>query len=65
MSMADPQPNLGMLARSMGLVAPEEQVTDPTKLEATLAWAVKQVMDEGKSVLVDVRVRPDGYGSAP
>jgi thiamine pyrophosphate-dependent acetolactate synthase large subunit-like protein len=60
-AIADPEPDLPALARSLGLHAPD-QVRDRAKLPAILAEAVAAARS-GQTVLVDVRVRPDGYAA--
>jgi len=50
--IADPEPDLAGLARSLGLVG-HGPVTDPDELDATLATAVEQAKDH--AVVVDVR----------
>ncbi|WP_158940852.1 thiamine pyrophosphate-binding protein [Burkholderia sp. S171] len=56
--IADPEPDLAMIARGQGLVGigPVARATD---LDAALAQAVSALLD-GKTVVVDVRVDP-GY----
>jgi len=61
-AITDPNPDLGAFARSLGFQA-GDQVRDRSALPAALAAAVAAARS-GKCVLVDVRVRPDGY-SAP
>jgi hypothetical protein len=51
---------LSKLAESFGLTTPGAQITDPSKLQSTLEWAVDQVYKGHKTVLVDVKVRSDG-----
>jgi thiamine pyrophosphate-dependent acetolactate synthase large subunit-like protein len=58
-AITDPQPDLPALARSLGLDAPH-QVTDRAALPAALTEAVTAARS-GHCVLLDVRVRPDGY----
>ena len=60
MRIEDPLPDLGMNARSLGATTVGDLATEKHELESVLRNAVKQVR-EGKVVLVDVRVRPDGY----
>jgi thiamine pyrophosphate-dependent acetolactate synthase large subunit-like protein len=60
-AITDPDPDLAAFARSLGLQA-GEQVRDRSGLPAALAAAVAEARS-GRSVLVDVRVRPDGYPS--
>ena len=58
-AIADPQPDLAEFARSLGLQG-VGRVVDRSELVGVLADAVKAVRG-GATVLVDVRVRPDGY----
>jgi thiamine pyrophosphate-dependent acetolactate synthase large subunit-like protein len=58
-AIADPEPDLPALARSLGLQA-ADQVRDRAALPAALAEAVTAARS-GQCVLLDVRVRPDGY----
>lgn len=58
-AVADPDPDLPGFARSLGLRA-ADQVADRSALPAVLAEAVAAARG-GHRVLVDVRVRPDGY----
>ena len=58
-AISDPDPDLPGLARSLGFQA-ADQVTERSALPAALATAVAAVRS-GQCVLVDVRVRPDGY----
>jgi thiamine pyrophosphate-dependent acetolactate synthase large subunit-like protein len=58
-AITDPDPDLGAFARSLGLQA-GQQVGDRSELPAALADAVAAARC-GQCVLVDVRVRPDGY----
>jgi hypothetical protein len=58
-AITDPDPDLGAFARSLGFQA-GQQVRDRSELTATLATAVAAAR-AGQCVLVDVRVRPDGY----
>jgi thiamine pyrophosphate-dependent acetolactate synthase large subunit-like protein len=57
--ISDPDPDLAAMARSLGLRA-ADQVRERAALPAALAEAVAAVRS-GECVLVDVRVRPDGY----
>jgi thiamine pyrophosphate-dependent acetolactate synthase large subunit-like protein len=57
-AISEPDPDLAGLARSLGWQA--EQVTDAAALPAALAQAVATARS-GHCVLVDVRVREDGY----
>jgi thiamine pyrophosphate-dependent acetolactate synthase large subunit-like protein len=61
-AISDPEPDLPALARSLGFNAPG-QVRDRTVLRAALATAAAAARS-GRSVLVDVRVRPDGYAAS-
>lgn len=63
MKLDDPAPDLSMSAKSLGLTVLGEQVTRRGDLKSILQKAVQEVK-AGKSVLVDVRVLPDGYSSA-
>ena len=60
-AITDPDPDLGAFARSLGLQA-GDQVRDRSELPAALAAAVAAARS-GRCVLVDVRVRPDGYAA--
>src|SRR5699024_7997335 len=52
-AMGDPRIDFGELARSMGAWAPDEPVTDPSRLGDVLADAVRRVRD-GAVVVIDV-----------
>jgi thiamine pyrophosphate-dependent acetolactate synthase large subunit-like protein len=58
-AISDPDPDLPALARSLGFRA-ADQVADRSALPAALAEAAAAAR-AGHCVLVDVRVRPDGY----
>ena len=58
-AISDPDPDLPALARSLGFHA-ADQVRDRSALPAALAEAAASARS-GRCVLVDVRVRPDGY----
>ena len=60
-AITDPDPDLGAFARSLGFQA-GEQVRDRSALPAALAAAAAAARS-GQRVLVDVRVRPDGYAA--
>ncbi len=60
-AITDPQPDLPAMARSLGLQAPG-QVRERAQLPATLAEAIAAARS-GRTVLVDVQVRPDGYAA--
>jgi thiamine pyrophosphate-dependent acetolactate synthase large subunit-like protein len=60
-AITDPDPDLGAFARSLGFQA-GDQVRDRSELPAALAAAVVAARS-GQCVLVDVRVRPDGYAA--
>jgi thiamine pyrophosphate-dependent acetolactate synthase large subunit-like protein len=60
-AITDPDPDLGAFARSLGFQA-GDQVRDRSELPAALAAAVAAARS-GQCVLVDVRVRPDGYAA--
>jgi thiamine pyrophosphate-dependent acetolactate synthase large subunit-like protein len=60
-AITDPDPDLGAFARSLGFQA-GDQVRDRAELPAALAAAVAAARS-GQCVLVDVRVRPDGYAA--
>jgi thiamine pyrophosphate-dependent acetolactate synthase large subunit-like protein len=60
-AITDPDPDLGGFARSLGLQA-GDQVRDRSELTAALTAAVAAARS-GQCVLVDVRVRPDGYAA--
>jgi thiamine pyrophosphate-dependent acetolactate synthase large subunit-like protein len=59
--ISDPDPDLAAFARSLGFHA-ADQVRDSSALPAALAAAAAAAR-RGQCVLVDVRVRPDGYAS--
>ena len=61
-AVSDPDPDLAKFARSLGLQA-ASQVRERAALPAALADAVAAVRS-GHCVLVDVRVRPDGYAAS-
>jgi thiamine pyrophosphate-dependent acetolactate synthase large subunit-like protein len=61
-AIADPDPDLPAMARALGLAA-QDQVRDRAALPKALAEAVATAR-AGGTVLVDVRVRPDGYAAA-
>jgi thiamine pyrophosphate-dependent acetolactate synthase large subunit-like protein len=60
-AISDPDPDLGAFARSLGFQA-GDQVRDRAELPAAVAAAVAAARS-GQRVLVDVRVRPDGYAT--
>ena len=60
-AISDPDPDLAAFARSLGFQAPG-QVRDRSALPGALAAAAAAARS-GQSVLVDVRVRPDGYAT--
>jgi len=60
-AITDPDPDLGAFARSLGFQA-GDQVRDRSELAAALAAAAAAAR-AGQCVLVDVRVRPDGYAA--
>jgi acetolactate synthase-1/2/3 large subunit len=60
-AITDPDPDLGAFARSLGFQA-GHQVRHRSELPAALAAAVAAARS-GQCVLVDVRVRPDGYAA--
>ena len=60
-AIANPEPDLPALARSLGLHAPA-QVRDRAGLPAALAEAVAAARS-GRPVLLDVQTRPDGYAA--
>jgi thiamine pyrophosphate-dependent acetolactate synthase large subunit-like protein len=60
-AITDPDPDLGAFARSLGFQA-GRQVRTRSELPAALAAAVAAARS-GQCVLVDVRVRPDGYAA--
>ena len=60
-AIADPEPDLAQFARSFGLDA-FDRVRDRGSLRAVLADAAARAR-AGGSVVVDVQVRPDGYGA--
>jgi thiamine pyrophosphate-dependent acetolactate synthase large subunit-like protein len=60
-AIADPDPDLAAFARSLGFQAPD-QVRDRSSLPGVLAAAAAAARS-GQCVLVDVRVRPDGYAT--
>ncbi len=60
-AISDPDPDLPAFARSFGFHA-ADQVRDRSALPAALAAATAAARS-GQCVLVDVRVRPDGYAT--
>jgi len=62
-AISGPDPDLPALARSLGFHA-FGQVRDRTVLRGTLTAAAAAARS-GQCVLVDVRVRPDGYAALP
>jgi thiamine pyrophosphate-dependent acetolactate synthase large subunit-like protein len=60
-AITDPDPDLPAMARSLGFQA-ADQVRDRAALPAALA-AAAAAASAGQCVLVDVRVRPDGYAA--
>jgi thiamine pyrophosphate-dependent acetolactate synthase large subunit-like protein len=60
-AITDPDPDLGAFARSLGFTA-GDQVRDRSELAPALAAAAAAAR-AGQCVLVDVRVRPDGYAA--
>ena len=60
-AIADPDPDLAAFARSLGFQAPDP-VRDRSVLPSALAAAAAGARS-GQCVLVDVRVRPDGYAT--
>ena len=60
-AISDPDPDLPAFARSLGFHA-ADQVRDRSALPAALAAAAAAARS-GQCVLVDVRVRPDGYAT--
>jgi thiamine pyrophosphate-dependent acetolactate synthase large subunit-like protein len=60
-AITDPEPDLGGFARSLGFQA-GDQVRDRSALPAALSAAVAAARS-GQCVLVDIRVRPDGYAA--
>jgi thiamine pyrophosphate-dependent acetolactate synthase large subunit-like protein len=60
-AITDPEPDLAQFARSFGLDA-FDRVRDVGSLRAVLADAAARAR-AGGSVVVDVQVRPDGYGA--
>ncbi len=60
-AIADPEPDLAQFARSFGLDA-FDRVRDRASLRGLLADAAARAR-AGGSVVVDVQVRPDGYGA--
>ena len=60
-AISDPDPDLPAFARSLGFHA-ADQVRDRSALPAALAAATAAARS-GQCVLVDVRVRPDGYAT--
>ena len=61
-AISDPDPDLPALARSLGWRA-ADQVRDRAELPAALTAAATAARS-GQCVLVDVRVRPDGYAAS-
>jgi len=63
MRLDDPLPDLSQNAASLGVTVLGGQVRQRRELGSTLHKAVQQARN-GKTVLVDVQVLPDGYSSA-
>ncbi|KXT08742.1 hypothetical protein AC579_4142 [Pseudocercospora musae] len=64
MRLTEPQPDCGKIAEGLGCaIVMEGRVEDRRELEAAIRDAVRQAR-EGKVVVLDVNVRPDGYGKA-
>ncbi|HEX4730213.1 MAG TPA: thiamine pyrophosphate-binding protein [Solirubrobacterales bacterium] len=59
----DPDPDLGALARSLGLVG-HGPIADPAELGGVLAGAIEEAL-AGAAVVVDVRVDTAGYPGTP
>jgi thiamine pyrophosphate-dependent acetolactate synthase large subunit-like protein len=62
-AIADPQPDLPAMARSLGLDA-QDQVCDRARLPAALTEAVTAARS-GRTVLIDIQVRPDPPPAPP
>jgi len=60
-AITDPDPDLAGFARSLGFQAPDP-LRDRAALPGALAAAAAAARS-GQCVLVDVRVRPDGYAA--
>jgi thiamine pyrophosphate-dependent acetolactate synthase large subunit-like protein len=60
-AIADPEPDLPAMARSLGLQAPD-QVRDRAHLPAALTEAVTAARS-GRPVLLDIQTRPDNYAA--
>ncbi|KAK4612235.1 Benzoylformate decarboxylase [Fulvia fulva] len=64
MKLDNPQPDLHKIAEGLGCtVVRDSRVVEKSKLGTAIADAVGKVR-EGKCVVLDVRVLPQGYGSA-
>jgi thiamine pyrophosphate-dependent acetolactate synthase large subunit-like protein len=64
MRLDDPAPDIHKIAQGMGCnVVSEEQIRKHSDLQNALGKAV-QAVKEGKTVVVDVEVLPEGYSSA-
>jgi thiamine pyrophosphate-dependent acetolactate synthase large subunit-like protein len=64
MRLDDPAPDVHKIAEGLGCsIVSSKQIQEKEKLEETLKQAVANFR-EGKSVVVDVRVLPEGYSSA-
>lgn len=61
--ITDPDPDLGALARSLGLETVGPALTHRDHVEETMLKAVK-LAQQGKSVVVDCVILPDGYSNA-
>jgi thiamine pyrophosphate-dependent acetolactate synthase large subunit-like protein len=59
LSIDDPDPDLGALARSLGLRG-HGPISDPTELSDALSRAVEEAL-AGEAVVIDVRVNTSGY----
>lgn len=65
MRLEDPQPDLQKIAEGLGCtVVRKEQVREGKDLMAAMADAAKEVVENKKVVVLDVRVLPEGYSSA-
>lgn len=65
MRLDDPMPDVTKNAESLGCMAVAPgQVQQKSELGEVLMRAAKEVKENGKTVIVDVRVLPEGYSSA-
>ena len=65
MRLEDPQPDLQRIAEGLGCaVVRPRQVRDRSELAAAVADAAREVRENRRAVVLDVRVLPEGYSSA-